>query len=583
MVSHRVLRVTLMCVALATAQMSATFASDQNGSTLSGTVIVADPVRAPVRGVLVVLTSPSLKFSRSAISGEDGRFAFFNLPPGHYDVVAERPGFITSAFGAKGPARMGTAVTLDGTKAVEDLVIRLWRGAVIAGVIEDESGEPVRSVQVRAIQKRRATPSGFASLTNNGVKTDDLGKFRIYGLEPGSYILVASPPVWEGANISSPTAAHIDAILESLRRRTPLSVREPTLTPEDASAFVPTFYPAQISPDETTPVTLAAGQELVGIRMQLTRVRTAAIAGHVYLPDGTQAGGADVQLIPLTVSESYEGLPVRKRNVTSAANGEFRISQVLPGRYVVMAKVQPTNTTGLAVAGAVTPGLSAIATLSVSTANIDNVELRVSEGRTINGRVAFAKADGTVLQPKEVSQCRLVATSDVNTQAVSVRPDGSFVLPQLLPVPYRLRTAGSCTSPAWWPLSAKSGTVDVFDGPAELEDGVEISFTDQPSVLTGKLHDAKGFGVSDVFVVAYAADPRYWKALTRRVQAVRPSQDGSFSIRGLPDGDYLLAVVTDADPDEWYDGQFLGGLTAFSVKTTVSRGKTTQQNLEVRR
>jgi hypothetical protein len=56
---------------------------------LSG--VVVGPDKRPIAGVHLTLTGmgPDRKFTTS----EDGRFAFPNLKPGHYDVIAEKAGY----------------------------------------------------------------------------------------------------------------------------------------------------------------------------------------------------------------------------------------------------------------------------------------------------------------------------------------------------------------------------------------------------------------------------------------------------------------------------------------------------------
>jgi hypothetical protein len=62
--------------------------------------------------VLVTISGESLKPSRTLISGDDGGFVFRNLPPGSFTIVAARPPFVKTAFGAKRPGRPGTPINL---------------------------------------------------------------------------------------------------------------------------------------------------------------------------------------------------------------------------------------------------------------------------------------------------------------------------------------------------------------------------------------------------------------------------------------------------------------------------------------
>ena len=61
------------------------------GTTTQGTIIgqvIDQTTRAPLPGVTLVATSPSLSGEQTAISDENGRYVIANLPPGRYTLVA---------------------------------------------------------------------------------------------------------------------------------------------------------------------------------------------------------------------------------------------------------------------------------------------------------------------------------------------------------------------------------------------------------------------------------------------------------------------------------------------------------------
>ena len=61
----------------------------QTTGTVEGTV--TDQSNAPLPGVTVELTSPSLQGSRTAVTAADGRYRFPSIPPGAY-TPARRTG-----------------------------------------------------------------------------------------------------------------------------------------------------------------------------------------------------------------------------------------------------------------------------------------------------------------------------------------------------------------------------------------------------------------------------------------------------------------------------------------------------------
>ncbi len=80
----------------------------QTTGTVEGTV--TDQSNAPLPGVTVELTSPSLQGSRTAVTAADGRYRFPSVPPGAYTITAELSGF--------GKVERKARVTLDATATV---------------------------------------------------------------------------------------------------------------------------------------------------------------------------------------------------------------------------------------------------------------------------------------------------------------------------------------------------------------------------------------------------------------------------------------------------------------------------------
>jgi len=87
----------------------------------------------------------------------------------------------------------------------------------------------------------------------------------------------------------------------------------------------------------------------------------------------------------------------------------------------------------------------------------------------------------------------------------------------------------------------------------------------------------------DYFVVALPADRALWLPNSRRIQSARPGTDGAFSIRDLPAGAYLLAALTDLEPDDLTMPSFLEQLAAQALPVTVRDGERTVQNIRIAR
>lgn len=111
---------------------------------------------------------------------EDGGFVSPRLAPGLYHVFAFAPNY-DDGFDEGQRYRPGDTIT-----------IRMRKCAVITGTVTDETGEPLAGIPVKVIQVRDAAGVKLASpALGGGGYADDRGIYRIYGLEPGSYLVQA--------------------------------------------------------------------------------------------------------------------------------------------------------------------------------------------------------------------------------------------------------------------------------------------------------------------------------------------------------------------------------------------------------
>ena len=92
----------------------------------------------PVRRAMVLLrrvdSSPgtaTVNTTNSASTDGAGQFAIAGIAPGKYRLYAERNGFVAGQYGARGPGKAGTLMTLEPGQKSSGLAIRLTpHGAV---------------------------------------------------------------------------------------------------------------------------------------------------------------------------------------------------------------------------------------------------------------------------------------------------------------------------------------------------------------------------------------------------------------------------------------------------------------------
>ena len=128
--------------------------------------------------------------------------------------------------------------------------------------------------------------------------------------------------------------------------------------------------------------------------------------------------------------------------------------------------------------------------------------------------------------------------------------------------------------------------VDVLDAPVVVRGSVAvpevvITLTDSRSEVSGVLQGPDGRALADDTIIVFAADPQFWTPRSRRAQATRPATDGSFSVRDLPAGEYVIAAVADVEPGQWRDPQFLAELAPYGIRFSLADGEKKVQNIRI--
>jgi hypothetical protein len=140
--------------------------------------------------------------------------------------------------------------------------------------------------------------------------------------------------------------------------------------------------------------------------------------------------------------------------------------------------------------------------------------------------------------------------------------------------------------PEWVPKSFEIAGRDILDFPIEISgqslSGAVLTMAPRLATLSGVLQSASGIGVSGFTLVVAPQDPRYWIPNARRIRAIRPSTDGSFSFRDLPAGTYRLAAVEDVDHEQWFDPEFLRQLVPASIPVTLGELEDRIQHVRIK-
>lgn len=165
---------------------------------ISGTVATYEGSRTvPLVGVYVQAKTGSPE--RVIAQGETdsrGRFAIDNLPAGRVTLGVEAVGFYTVKSGSLDSETITQRCPETGDCGAIDFVVAPT--SVLEGSIADDLGEPVDSVMVTLTPVTRGeAPPGPAAggpprrRAAHRATSDDRGHFRIWGVKPGRYELVA--------------------------------------------------------------------------------------------------------------------------------------------------------------------------------------------------------------------------------------------------------------------------------------------------------------------------------------------------------------------------------------------------------
>ncbi|HQX81804.1 MAG TPA: carboxypeptidase regulatory-like domain-containing protein [Vicinamibacterales bacterium] len=537
--------------------------------TLAGEV-VADATGAKLRLAHVVLIGATTGVLKVTATDAAGKFSFTNLPVDRYTVGASKLPYLGAVAGARRPVRPGAPIALAEGARIDNVTIRLPMGAAISGVIYDEQGKPTPGVTV-SLQQRKVQ-NGERVLTSVGANatTDDRGAYRVYGLAPGEYLVIAMP-LRQNATVRALTDADVDSMLRG--------GAAPAAFPDEANmVFAPVYYPGTTRLNDAQPLLIATGDDRQNVDLRLERVRSVRIEGIVANGDGQPLQNANVQFgttagsSPLQVASSIRVGP----------DGRFGMTMG-PGSYTLMAR-----------GGA---GLFAFTTVEVSGVDVTGVQLTLQPPLSFAGRLTAA---GTTTVPAlaghRIQVRSLSRASDGAAQVSATTPTGEFTVTGLVPGRYVIGNApffGASTASVTWGLeSVMVDGKDVTDlpvtiAPEAMPKEVVVTLGDRWQELSGRVADAAGNGVSDYTVMVFPVNEEYWLSGSRRIVTAQPGTDGRFSLGGpgpalLPAGEYYLAAVTDVSKDEQYDPAFLQSLISSSVRITLAPGEKRTQNLAIR-
>jgi protocatechuate 3,4-dioxygenase beta subunit len=512
-----------------------TAAPAQATASISGTVVDAASSQ-PLTGANVWARNfqpgQGGRRSSSASTDAEGHFTLDGLTPGRYLVSASREDYVGWHSTHSPNAKL---LTLAPDQHLDDILLQLTPGAIIAGHVKNADGKPLPGASVEVLQY--FYDGGQRQL--HGVRAPALtgsdGEYRITGLVAGHYYLRASAP----APSQSPKAENPKSSKSSSKASS-----------KPKEGYAAAYYPSASDVTRAVDLTIRPGQDLSGIDLTLPSVPLVDVSGTVLISgNSVPAANAEVSLV------DAEGSPSSTRDSTADAKGNFELHDVLPGSYVLMAQTDPPTKNGKTLFGS--------KPIQVSKAKIVEAEIAIGPGTDVSGRLHLedkgdekTKVDLTrikvELQPQGASSVTALMPAVDNAM---VSADGSFVFTNVPEGTYRL---SFFSLPAGYYAKA-SGGVDVLEtaltvGPNQALPALDFTLSSKVARLEGDVSnsDQPSSGAAVVLVpenagTAHAFD--YRRSMT--------DQSGRFFMKSVIPGDYRVFAFEDLERGASLNPDFL--------------------------
>jgi len=575
--------------------------------TISGTVIDAVTLK-PLADAMVHLR-PSGDYARwtpgitqdptrRLTTDASGAFAFTNVGPIAYTVVASYRGYGDGAVGKTWPLGSPAAISPGPDETIDGLTIRLWPPATVTGRVLDERGKPVSGIQVTGIGI--ASPEGRAG--SGYATTNEFGEYRMPVAVPGSLAVCVRSDFWNypippltdaQRRMSDPPPSatpNLHLMERSLISRDGRTLMNVTLIPPPidrdgrAGAYLTTCAPAAMSMNEAMSVIAEAGVTRQAPDLTLQRQPVVRVSGMLLGPDGP-LGHA---MLHLMRPDGDRALGLFAASALTGPDGAFTFLMVAPGSYTWTMKVpNPPPTVTPSVSGFPTlyspdygtgdlDGYWSPEPLVVGTEDLANVVVTARRGVSVSGTVIFDDETPTAQAMRNVPIRLSQTLNGFDGPPAKWTAPGAFAFSPMQPGRYALRLN---LDTRYFATRIESGGRDLIDAPIDVGPGgltgLVIHVSARPTGLSGRVSDANFLPAREAVVVVFPVDRQKWTAYSSPAARVRytTAVAGRYTLVGLPPGDYIATATDGSAMSRWPDPSWLATLAVTGQRVSIKIGE----------
>lgn len=533
MLSSRVSQIILLLAFAAlpvVAQQAAPATKAATSDTPAANVItgrVVDERNQPLANANVYLFAVGAPGSeQSVFTDRQGAFQFKGLDRSAYRVSVSAPSYI---YPPRDPANSQLPTYRPG----DSVTLTLMKGGVVTGTVTNSAGEPVVAIAVRAQMIRDGNGRHVTEGPILQRSTDDRGVYRIYGLPPGTYVLMAG-----GANSYSflPNPFELEALT----------------------------YAPSATRDTAAGINIRAGEETTGVDIRYRAEPGRIVSGQVNMPPDYLSFSV-MLMTPEDAEVSWSSFQTPPPSATHS----FAFSGISDGDYTLVAQAHAQNGDR---------SVSTVKRIKVRGADVTGIELTTSPLSSVAGRVILEDSKAPECADKKRAELNEIFVSAWHNDTAAakempryvwswgtpVAPDaqGNFTLRSLAAAQYYFIARSSAR---YWYLQSITFTPPAAAGaktPSKPIDatrvwtnvkagdkltGLSITLAQGAASLRGKIGLGEGEQVPVKLFVILAPAERERADDVLRFYVAPVSADGKIALNNIAPGRYWVLTQTAND------------------------------------